>query len=191
MKILKNILNILIFSLFTCMITGIIICIICPYIPAFIYVIVLNDDGKLDNIEKISDTVIENQEILEDIACLMLEQGDELAVYVHVDKKETSCLQGSEIIDDELLEQENIYGQLEELYVKDMSIHKNNDANIVVFITYSSGIVSSSYYKGFFYLPQEISESILECNYYFPYHNQIDSYGNIVNDWYYFEMSYS
>lgn len=186
MKILKGI---LIFLLFTCMIAGI-ICIVFPYIPAFIYVIVLNDDGKLDNIEKISNVVIENQEILEDIACLMLEQGDELDVYVHVNEKEASCLQGLEIIDEELLEQENIYGQLEELYVKDMRIHKNNDVNIVVFITYSSGIVSSSYYKGFFYLPQEMSESILENNHYLPYHNHIDSFGNIVNDWYYFEMSY-
>lgn len=120
----------------------------------------------------------------------MLGQGDELDVYVHVDEKETSCLQGSEIIDEDLLEQENIYGQLEELYVKDMSIHKNNDVNIVVFITYSSGIVSSSYYKGFFYIPQEMSESILENIHYLPYHNHIDSYGNIVNDWYYFELGY-
>lgn len=187
MKILKSI---LIFLLFMCIIVGG-ICIICPYIPAFIYVIVLNnDDGKLDNIEKISNMVIENQEKLEDIACLMLEQGDELDVHVDVDEKETSCFQDSKIIDEELSEQENIYRLLEELYVKDMSIYKNNDVNIVVFITYSSGTVCSSYYKGFFYLPQEISESILECNYYFPYHNQIDSYGNIVNDWYYFEMSY-
>lgn len=188
MKILKNILT---FSLSTCMIVGIIciiICIVFPYIPAFIYIIVLNDDGKIDNIEKISDTVIENQEILEDIACLMLEQSDELDVYVHVEEKETSCLQDSEIIDEELLEQENIYRQLEDLYVKNICIYKNKDVNIVIFTTYSSGIVGSSYIKGFFYLPQEMSESIFDCGYFRPYY--IDSYGNIVNDWYYFEMSY-
>lgn len=118
----------------------------------------------------------------------MLEQGDELEAYVHVEKKEISCLQGSEIIDEGLLERENIYQQLEDLYVKDMCIYKNQDVNMVIFETYSFGIVSSSYYKGFFYLSQEMSEDIFEYDYFLPYH--IGSYGNIVNDWYYFEMSY-
>lgn len=150
--------------------------------------LMLDDGGKLDNIDKISDMVTENQGTLEDIACLMLEQGDELEAYVDVEKKEISCLQVSEIIDEGLLERENIYQQLEDLYVKDMCIYKNQDVNIVIFETYSFGIVSSSYYKGFFYLPQEMSEDIFEYDYFIPYH--IDSYGNIVNDWYYFEMSY-
>lgn len=60
--------------------------------------------------------------------------------------------------------------------------------NMVIFITYSSGIVGSSDVKGFFYLDQDFTEDIFTYGYFKPYRSH--DYSEITDNWYYFDISY-
>lgn len=162
-----------------------------PYIcmiAAFVQVIVLRDEGKLDSVDKISDMVTENQDTLESLACLMLEQGEEFYVTVDAEEDEIKYINGSTYIDDDFIELEEIYNQLDELYIKSMAVYKNQDESKVVFTTYISGMAGSSSEKGFIYMPQGMPDNIFEDNFFKVYRHK--SCENIVDDWYSYERDY-
>lgn len=158
-----------------------------PFI-IFFGCLVLDDAGKLDDVDKISEMVTDNQETLEKLSCLMLEQGEEFYINIDADEQTIKYMEGSTAIDEEFIEQEQVYKQLEELYVKNMAVYKNTDESRVVFTTYEFGIAGSSAEKGFIYMPQGMPEDIFEEYFFLVYRHK--SCENIVDEWYYFERDY-
>lgn len=154
----------------------------------FFYCMITDDGGKLDNVEKISAVVIENQETLQDIVSHVLNPEQELDIFIDVEEKRFQDLSSSKDAEEELFNLEDIYRLSEELEVKKIRVYTDSDVDMVIFETYSSGIAGSSEIKGFYYLEGGLPENIFEYNHFTVY--RIYDYSEITDSWYYFDISY-
>lgn len=159
----------------------------CPAI-IFIICLVTEDAGKLDSVEKISEVVTENQESLQDIVTQVLTPEQDLDISIDVEEKELYDLNSSKDVDEEAFHLEDIYPLAEELEIRRIKGYKNADVDMVIFETYSSGIVASSDVKGFLYLEQDMTEDIFEYGY-FCWRRKY-GYSEIMDNWYYYNISY-
>lgn len=159
----------------------------CPAI-IFIICLVTEDAGKLDSVGKIAEVVTENQESLQDIVAQVLTPEQDLDITIDVGEKEFQDLSSSEDADEEAFHLEDIYPLAEELEIRKIKGYKNADVDMVIFETYSSGIVGSSDAKGFLYLEQDMTEDIFEYGY-FCWRRSYD-YSEITDNWYYYNISY-
>ena len=169
----------------------IIVCIVSDVgLPAiiFFYCMITDDGGKLDNVDKISAVLTENQETLQDMVSQILNPEQEFSIYIDVEDKRFQDLDSSRDIDEKLFNLEDIYCLSEELDIKEIHAYKNSDVNMVIFTTYSFGIAGSSDVKGFFYLDQDLTEDIFQYGYFKPYRSH--DYSEITDNWYYFDMIY-
>lgn len=160
---------------------------LCPGI-IFFWCMITDDGGKLDNVDKISAVVTENQETLQDIVSQVLSPEYDLDIVIDVEDKEFQALSSSKVSDEESFDLYDIYRLSEELEIKKIRVYKDSDVNIVMFHTYSSGIAGSSDQKGFFYLEGGVPEKLLEYNRFTVY--RIYDYSEITDNWYYFDISY-
>lgn len=186
MKKQNYILNI---AIIITIVAGIVVGIVflCPGI-IFFWCMITDDGGKLDNVDKISEVVIENQETLQDIVSQVLSPEQDLDFVLDIEEKEFQGLGSSRDVDEELFNLDDIYSLSEELEIKKIRVYKDSDVNIVMFHTYSSGIAGSSDQKGFFYLEGGVPEKLFEYNSFTVY--RIYDYSEITDNWYYFDISY-
>lgn len=154
----------------------------------FFYCMITDNGGKLDNADKISTVLTENQETLQDIVSQILNPEQELSICINVENKSFQGLGSSRDIDERLFNLEDIYCLSEGLDIKEIYAYKNPDVNMVIFITYTSGIAGSSEVKGFFYLDRDLTEDIFQYGYFQPYRSH--DYSEITDNWYYFDISY-
>lgn len=165
-----------------------IVALIC--IPGIVSVIrlIMADGGKLNNNEKISAAVTENQETLDNIVLQVLNPQKEFEIYIDLEEKRFQGLNVSRDIDEKLFNLEDIYCLPEKMDIKGIYAYKNPDVNMVIFETYSSGMAGSSEIKGFLYLEQDFTDNIFEYDYFKVYRSY--NYSEITDNWYYFDKSY-
>ena len=189
MKLMKKQKN----TLFIAIIIVIIVCIVVgmaflgPSI-IFFWCMITDDGGKLDNVDKISAVVTENQETLQDIVSQVLNPEQDLSFVINIEEQEFQELGSSRDEDEELFNLEDIYRLSEELYIQKIYAYKNSDVNMVIFQTNSSGLSVSGGCKGFLYLDQELTEDIAEYSYFHPYRSR--DYSEITDNWYYYDIWY-
>ena len=178
----------------TAVIITIIVCIVAiitflglPGIVFFWYMLT-DDGGKLDDVDKISAVVIENQETLQDILSQVLIPEYDLDLVINVEERKLTGLSSTEDVDEESFNLEDIYRLSEELEIKKIHVYKDSDVEIVLFYTYLSGIVGSSDTQGCFYLTGGVPENLFEYNYFTVY--RVYDYSEITDNWYYFDISY-
>lgn len=154
----------------------------------FLILLITDDGGKTDNVNKISALVTENQEELQDIVSEILDYEQELRIVIDIEEKTCYDLISHRDADEALFDLENIYRLSEYMDIQDIDAYKDSDVDMVVFKTYSYGLVTSADIKGFFYLEQDLTEDIFEYGCFDPYY--VYDYGEITDNWYYFEMMY-
>ena len=154
----------------------------------FFWCMITDDGGKLDNAEKISAVVTENQETLQDIVFQVLSPEYDLDFVLDIEEKEPQSLGSSRDVDEESFDLEKVCRLSEELEIKKIRVYKDSDVDIVIFATYSSGIAGSSDEKGCFYLAGGVPEKLFEYNYFTVY--RIYDYSEIMDNWYYYDISY-
>ncbi|MCM1424364.1 MAG: hypothetical protein NC415_11210 [bacterium] len=153
-----------------------------------IYLVAFDGDGKLDNAEKISEVVIENQETLQEIVSQVLSPEYDLDFVLDIEERELQSLGSSRDVDEESFDLEEVCRLLEELEIKKIMVYKDSDVDIVLFETYTSGIVSSSEEMGCFYLAGGVPEKLLEYNLFTIYRTY--DYSEITDHWYYYDIIY-
>lgn len=181
----KNVVIVILASIFGVLIAVILAAFVMPFA---LMIIVWGGDGKLDDEEKISVAVTENQETLEDIVSQLLEPEQDLDFVLHIEEKEFQGLGDSRDVEETLFELEDIYRLAEELKILEIYAYKDSDVGMVIFRTYSSGMAGSSQEKGLFYLEGGLPEKIFEYNLISIYH--IYNYSAIADNWYYYDLSY-
>lgn len=186
---MKKTRNILIIAIITIITIGAIVVAFLS-VPGVIFLICLitDDGGKLDNAEKISAVVTENQETLQDIVSQVLNSEYDVDFVINIEEKNFQDLSSSKDADEKSFNLEDIYRLSEELEVKKIRVYTDSVVDMVIFQTYSSGIAGSSDEKGFFYLEGGLPENIFEYNYFTVY--RIYDYSEITDNWYYYNISY-
>lgn len=154
----------------------------------FFWCMIMDDGGKLDNVDKITAVVTENQETLQDIVSQVLNAEYDLDIVIDVEDKEFQDLSSSSDVDEVSFDLDEIYRISEELYIKEIYAYKNSDVDMVIFQTNTYGLSVSGGEKGFLYLEQDLSEDINEYSVFRPYRTH--DYSEIIDHWYYFDIFY-
>lgn len=159
-------------TVITVVIVIIIVCIVAVIallgLPSIIFLacmLFMDGEGKLDDAEKISTTVTENQETLQDIVSDVLIPEQDLEVYINVEEKKFQGVGSSRDVEEALF-----------------------DVNMVIFQTYTDGLSVSGSEQGFFYLDQDFSEDINEYSYFKVYRHC--DYSEITDNWYSYDIWY-
>ena len=154
-------------------------------IPAFIFLFVMITDpeGRLNNQKLISDMVIENQDILNEIAEKILISDKDLDIYI--DEKGMTVIRGdAQILSDS---NEDIDWLFHEKYVEEIRVYVRHDIQVMLFQTSSTGIVGSGKVLGFCYLEKGEREDIFGEKSLFP--GKEVSYEEILPKWFYYKYT--
>lgn len=184
---MKKKFNILIIAIISIIVIGVIVITFLSQPIMFLIYLITDDGGKLDDVEKISAVVIENQEALQDIVSQVLNHEQEFRIVIDIEEKYYQNLDSPREASKDSLNLEDIYRLSKKLDIKGIHAYKNPEMDMVIFTTYEYGIVTSAEIKGFFYLEQDLTENVFEYGYFKPYY--INNYSEIIDNWYYFEMS--
>lgn len=154
--------------------------------PFVLMIIVWGGDGKLDDEEKISVAVMENQETLEDIVSQLLEPEQDLDFALDTKEKEFRDLSISKDTDEELYNLEDIYRSADDLEILRIYVVKDSDVDMVIFETYADGMVGSGSESGFVYLEQDWSDDIFEYDNFKGWRKY--DHSKITNHWHYYKL---
>lgn len=179
----KTVMIVILASIFGVLIAVILAAFVMPFA---LMIIVWGGDGKLDDEEKISVAVTENQETFEDIVSQLLEPEQDLDIVLHIKEKEVQGLGDFRDVEETLFDLEDIYPSADELEILRIEVVKDSDVDMVIFETYADGMVGSGSESGFVYLEQDWSDDIFEYDNFKGWRKY--DHSEITDHWHYYKL---
>ena len=156
-------------------------------LPAFIFLFCMmtDDGGRLNNQELVRQMVIENQETLNETAVELLTQNPNVDIFIKEDH--VNVLEGGQPSEPKTISDFNaeIHWLFQEKHVETIRIYSIDNIKIILFQTSSTGIVGSGKTLGFCYLEEGDREQIFQHYSLFP--GKKTNYEEIMPKWFYYE----
>lgn len=153
----------------------------------FLFVMLTDTEGRLNNQELVSNMIINNQMLLSETAEKVLNQYVNMDIVIN--KEGVSVLSGDKQgIPKSINDYDaGINWLFQEDYVEKIRVYNCQDIQIVLFQTSSSGIIGSGKVLGFCYLNKGNQEQIFKKYSFFP--GKEIYYVEVLPKWFYYECS--